>query len=139
MAEQLSSGDIAKTGNCKVQTVRCDEETGLLPKAARSAGNQRVFSRAGHDRLRFIRQAREPGFSLERIGAILALGDEPGRSCAEVGRIAREHLRDVEARIERRRSPRAELERMISACGANRVRIVEVLSNHDICLHDARG
>lgn len=139
MSEQFSIGKMAKTGNCKVQTVRYYEEIGLLPEPARSAGNQRIYTRAQLDRLRFIRHAREMGFPLERIRGILALGDEPSHSCAEVDQIAREHLRDVESRIERLQSLRTELERMISECSANRVaecRVIEVLSNHDLCLHD---
>jgi DNA-binding transcriptional MerR regulator len=139
MREQYSIGDMAKTGNCKVQTVRYYEEIGLLPKPARSAGNQRIYTRAQRDRLRFIRHAREMGFPLERIREILALGDEPSHSCAEVDQIAREHLRDVESRIERLQSLRTELERMISECTANRVaecRVIEVLSDHNLCLHD---
>ena len=139
MPERFSIGEMAKTGNCKVQTVRYYEQIGLLPEPARNAGNQRVYSRAQRDRLRFIRHAREMGFPLERIREILALGDDPSRSCEEVDQIAREHLRDVESRIERLQSLRAELERMISECTANRVaecRIIEVLSNHELCLHD---
>lgn len=140
MSEHVSIGEMAKTGNCKVQTVRYYEQIGLLPAPARSAGNQRIYTRAHRDRLRFIRHAREMGFPLERIREILALGDDPSHSCEEVDQIAREHLRDVESRIERLQSLRAELERMISECTANRVaecRVIEVLSNHELCLHDA--
>ena len=139
MPGQFSIGDMAKTGNCKVQTVRYYEDIGLLPAPARSAGNQRIYTREHRDRLRFIRHAREMGFPLERIREILALGDEPSHSCAEIDQIAREHLRDVESRIERLQSLRQELQRMISECTANRVaecRVIEVLSNHVLCLHD---
>ncbi len=145
MAGQFSIGEMAKTGNCKVQTVRYYEQIGLLPTPARNAGNQRVYTRAQRDRLRFIRHARELGFPLDRIREILRLGDEPSHSCAEVDQIAREHLRDVASRIERLQSLRAELERMISECTANRVadcRIIEVLSDHKLCLneeHDRSG
>jgi DNA-binding transcriptional MerR regulator len=114
MSEQFSIGEMAKTGDCEVQTVRYYEEIGLLPKPARSAGNQRIYTREHRDRLRFIRHARELGFPLQRVCEILALGDEPAQSCHEVDRIARDHLRDVESRIERLQSLRAELERMIS-------------------------
>ncbi len=139
MAEQFSIGEMAKTGNCKVQTVRYYETIDLLPLPARSAGNQRIYTREHRDRLRFIRHARELGFPLDRIREILALGDEPTHSCTEVDQIAREHLRDVESRIARLQSLRTELERMISECTANRVadcRIIEVLSDHNLCLHD---
>ncbi len=138
MSRHFSIGDMAKTGNCKVQTVRYYEEIGLLPTPARSTGNQRIYTREQRDRLRFIRHARELGFPLERIREILTLGDEPSHSCEEVDQIARDHLRDVESRIERLQSLRAELERMISECGAKRVaecRVINVLSDHNLCLH----
>lgn len=138
MSEHFLIGDMAKTGNCKVQTVRYYEEIGLLPTPARSTGNQRIYTREQHDRLHFIRHARELGFPLQRIREILALGDDPSDSCEEVDQIARNHLRDVESRIERLQSLHAELERMISECSAKRVaecRIIEVLSDHNLCLH----
>ncbi len=138
MSVHFSIGDMAKTGNCKVQTVRYYEEIGLLPTPARSSGNQRIYTRGNLDRLRFIRHARELGFPLERIREILALGDDPSHSCEQVDQIAREQLRDVESRIERLQSLHAELKRMISECGASRVaecRIIEVLSDHNLCLH----
>lgn len=137
MAEQFSIGAMASTGNCKVQTIRYYEQIGLLPKPRRNSGNQRVYSRQQHDRLRFIRHSRELGFSLDQIRQILALSDEPAHSCKEVDGIAREHLRDVESKIERLQSLRTELKRMISECAGDRVakcQIVKVLSDHALCL-----
>jgi len=139
MAEQYSIGEMARTGNCKVQTVRYYEEIGLLPKPRRNSGNQRVYSSLHHDRLRFIRHSRELGFSLEQIRQILALSDDPSHSCEEVDSIARDHLSDVESKIERLQSMRKELQRMISECAGNRVadcRIVRVLSDHALCQVD---
>ncbi len=142
MTEQFSIGEMARTGNCKVQTVRYYEQIGLLPKPARNAGNQRVYSRRHHDRLRFIRHGRELGFSLDRIRQILDLGDNPSHSCEQVDRIARDHLRDVESKIQRLQSLRKELKRMISECAGNRVadcKVVQVLSDHALCLeHEHR-
>lgn len=137
MLEQFSIGEMARTGNCKVQTVRYYEKIGLLPKPARNAGNQRVYSREHYNRLRFIRHSRALGFSLDQIRQILALNDEPTHSCEEVDRIAREHLRDVESKIQRLLSLKKELERMISECAGNRVadcRVIEILSDHALCL-----
>jgi len=137
MIEQFSIGAMADTGNCKVQTVRYYEQIGLLPKPRRNSGNQRVYSRQQHDRLRFIRHSRELGFSLDQIRQILALSDEPAHSCEEVDSIAHEHLREVESKIKRLQSMRKELKRMISECSSDRVadcKIVKVLSDHALCL-----
>lgn len=140
MTEQYSIGDMARTGNCKVQTIRYYEQIGLLPEIRRNSGNQRVYSRQHYDRLRFIRHSRELGFSLDRIRQILRLSDEPAHPCEEVDLIAREHLHEVESKIERLQSLRKELKRMISECAGNRVadcRVVKVLSNHALCLDDS--
>ena len=140
MTEQYSIGAMARTGNCKVQTIRYYEQIGLLPKPRRNSGNQRVYSRQHYDRLRFIRHSRALGFSLDQIRQILALSDEPAHSCEEVDGIAREHLRDVESKIERLQSLRKELKRMISECAGNQVadcRVVKVLSDHALCQVDS--
>lgn len=137
MAEQFFIGEMARTGNCKVQTVRYYEEIGLLPTPRRNAGNQRVYSREHYNRLRFIRHGRELGFSLDQIRQLLALYDEPTHSCEEVDHIAQEHLRDVESKIQRLLSLKQELERMVSECAGNRVadcRVIEILSDHALCL-----
>ncbi len=130
---------MARAADCKVQTIRYYEEKGLLPAAARTPGNQRVYSQAHYDRLKFIRHSRDLGFSLGRIRQILELSDDADRSCAEVDQIARAHLREVESRLERLQSLRDELRRMISQCEADRVsgcRIIEVLADHEHCMAD---
>lgn len=139
MTERFSIGEMARTGNCKVQTIRYYEQIGLLPKPLRNSGNQRVYSRTQYDQLRFIRHSRELGFPLDQIRQILALSDEPAYSCKEVDRIARDHLRDVESKIKRLQSMEEELKRMISECAGDRIaecRVVNVLSNHALCLTD---
>ena len=115
-----------------------------MPAPIRTGGNQRRYGPAHVARLGFIRHARELGFPLDRIREILALGDEPGRSCAEVDRIARDHLAAVEARIARLTALKEELQRMVTQCGTGTVadcRVIEVLSDytHDHCLHEGHG
>lgn len=140
MEQAYSIGQMAQAGDCKVQTVRYYEQRGLIPKPRRNSGNQRVYSQTQYDRLRFIRHSRELGFSLERIRQILDLTDDSEKSCAQVDRIANEHLREVESKIQRLQSLRKELHRMVSECNADRVaecHIIKVLADHELCLtHD---
>jgi Cu(I)-responsive transcriptional regulator len=137
MNPEYSIGQMARAGDCKVQTIRYYEQKGLLPEPQRTPGNQRIYSQAHYDRLRFIRHGRELGFSLDRIRQILDLSDDSTKPCATVDMIAREHLREVESKIERLQSMKGELQRMISECAGDRVsecRIVKVLADHDLCL-----
>jgi DNA-binding transcriptional MerR regulator len=137
MHSEYSIGQMAQAGDCKVQTIRYYEQKGLLPEPRRTPGNQRVYTQAHYDRLRFIRHGRELGFSLSRIRQILGLSDDSGKPCATVDLIAREHLREIESKIQRLQSLKSELQRMISECAGNRVsecRIIQVLADHELCL-----
>ena len=139
MNPEYSIGQMARAGDCKVQTIRYYEQKGLLPEPQRTPGNQRIYSQTHYDRLRFIRHGRELGFSLDRIRQILDLSDDSAKPCATVDLIAREHLREVESKIERLQSMKGELQRMISECAGDRVsecRIVKVLADHELCLTD---
>jgi len=139
MGQHYMIGQMAKVGNCKVQTIRYYEQIGLLPEPERTAGNQRIYRQVHRDRLNFIRHSRELGFSLEQIRKILTLNDDPGHSCDEVDKIARAHLHDVESKIKRLQEMRKELKRMVTQCAGDQVadcRIIEVLSDHSLCLSE---
>ncbi len=125
-------GRLAKASDCKVQTIRYYEQIGLMPEAARSAGNQRLYGPAHIDRLSFIRRGRELGFPLSEIRELLSIADDPGRPCEAVDRIARSHLEGVERRIAALSSLKGELMRMIRQCGGGKIancRIIEALSD----------
>lgn len=135
----LTIGRLSKQTEVKVPTIRYYEQIGLLPQVERSAGNQRLYSPAALDRLRFIRHARDLGFPLESIRDLLKLSDEPDQSCAAADSIASTQLAQVQARISRLRALEKELERMIAKCDRGTIadcRVIEVLGDHSLCLND---
>jgi len=139
MAPQLTIGRVAEATGCKVQTIRYYEEIGILPPPDRSAGNQRIYQRDHIDRLIFIRHARELGFPLNAIRALLSLGDDPDQSCQAADAIARDQLAEVEQRLARLQSLKGELERMIEQCRGGRIsdcRVIEVLGDHGQCVSE---
>lgn len=136
--KELSIGAAAKATGVKVPTIRYYEEIGLLPKAARADSNRRLYTAVDLERLKFIRHARDLGFEIEAIRALLDLQGRPDMPCATADAIARQHLPDVERRIERLRALKAELTRMIASCRHGRVadcRIIEALQDHAKCKH----
>lgn len=136
MPNVLSIGDLARDSGVKVQTIRYYETIGLLPPAGRTAGNQRRYSEAHQNRLRFLRHARELGFTLDQIRSLLSLSERPDMPCEEADSIAREHLETVEQRLERLKSLQTELQRMLRQCAGGKVedcRVIEVLSDHRLC------
>ena len=135
----LSIGTLAKRTGTKVQTVRYYEQIGLLPEPGRTEGGQRRYGDSDLDRLAFIRHARQLGFTLDAIRELLDLSDNPGRSCADVDRIAHRQLKEVEVRIARLEALRKELKRMLEECSRDTVadcRVLEVLRDHAACLTD---
>lgn len=139
MDSAYSIGDLAREASTKVETIRYYEKIGLMPKAARTAGNHRAYSSAHRDRLSFIRHARELGFPLDDIRALLDLSGSPEAPCAGADAIAEKHLAGVRSRIERLQALEAELSRMVKDCCRQTVagcRVIEVLADHKHCSRD---
>ena len=139
MSAAYSIGDLAREASTKVETIRYYEKIGLMPKAARTAGNHRAYSADHRDRLAFIRHARELGFPLDDIRALLDLSDNPEAPCADADAIAERHLAGVRSRIARLQALETELTRMTDACRGKTVsdcRVIEVLADHGHCSRD---
>jgi DNA-binding transcriptional MerR regulator len=97
-------------------TVRFYEQNGLVPAPQRTQGGQRRYDQQAVRRLKFIRHARDLGFSVEDIRQLLALSEQRTMSCEGAIGIADHHLRQIEGKIARLRLIRSELKRMIEAC-----------------------
>jgi DNA-binding transcriptional MerR regulator len=124
-------GEAARQSGVKVPTIRYYEQIGLLPAPPRSEGNRRQYDAKDLRRLVFIRPARELGFDIDAIRALLALQDEPDQSCAVADQIARARLVEVQHRIASLTALKAELQRMVTSCSHGRVaqcRVIEALA-----------
>lgn len=130
MPESLTIGELAKATRTTAETVRYYERIGLLPEPARTSGNYRAYSRPHLERLSFIRRARDLGFSLDQIRALLRLADNRGQSCAAVDRIAGLHLKEVDRKIADLVALGSELRQLIDKCRHGTIaecRILEAL------------
>lgn len=127
----MNIGELARTAETNAETIRYYERIGLLPAPPRTTGNYRDYSAAHVSRLSFTRRARDLGFSIEQIRALLGLSDEKNRSCEAVDAIAREHLADVERKLADLTALRRELKSLIGQCRHGTVaecRILEALA-----------
>ena len=84
----LSIGELARLGECRIDTIRYYERIGLLPKPARSDGGQRRYSEAEARQLLFIRRLRDLGFSLNEIEGFLGMVRRQSYGCSEFKKIA---------------------------------------------------
>lgn len=129
--EALTIGKLAKAANTNVETVRWYEKVDLLDVPARTGGNYRTYRKSDLTRLRFIRRARDLGFSLDQVRALLILAGQRERDCASVDRIATEQLAEIDRKLADLTALRAQLSALAS-CRADGVvgecRIIDALA-----------
>ncbi|MBI3433598.1 MAG: helix-turn-helix domain-containing protein [Proteobacteria bacterium] len=98
-AQGVSIGELSRRTGVHIETIRYYEKIKVLPAPPRTAGGRRVYGPVSTRTLAFIRRARELGFTLDEIRALLDLGGPGKASCAEVRDIAAHHLDDIRAKI----------------------------------------
>ena len=114
----MTIGELAKKAAVNVQTIRYYEREGLLPNAHRWPGSgYRDFDEEALLRLRFVRSAKELGFTLREIRELLDMRILPGESCAEVRQMISAKLTDLDRRLIEMRRLRRTLMKLEAACG----------------------
>lgn len=111
--ENLTIGKLARQAKVGVETLRYYERRGLIEPQCRTDAGYRLYDDDARQRLQFIRRAQTLGFSLAEVAELLSLSAQPAASAAEVKRLARTKIDDIEARIrdlERMKTALSELE-----------------------------
>lgn len=114
-AGSISIGELSRRTSCNIETIRYYERIGVLP-LPRRRGRFRVYEANDATRLNFVRRARELGFTLDEIRALLKLAAGGRRTCAEVHDIGAKHLTDVRIRIADLKAMERALARAVLQC-----------------------
>jgi MerR family transcriptional regulator, copper efflux regulator len=109
-------GRAARESGVSVKMIRHYEAIGLLSRVARTSANYRLYTANDVHTLRFIRRARDLGFSTEEIKELLGLWRNKSRSSAAVKRIAGKHIEDLKLKIAELESMVQTLEHLIKHC-----------------------
>src|SRR3546814_2963471 len=97
-------------------TVRFYERIGLLAAPGRTSANYRAYGADHLSRLSFIRRARDLGFSLDQVRALLDLASDHSRDCGSVDMLANEHMADIDRKLADLTALRRELSALINSC-----------------------
>jgi len=114
-------GEVSRQTGCNIETIRYYERIGLLPAPRRSSGRYRLYGADEVGRLAFVRRARELGFTLDEVRALLALAAGGDGVCSEVRGLAATHLADVRKRIADLRAMERTLAAAVRRCDAGEV------------------
>ncbi len=112
----MTIGQVARRASVGIETVRFYEREGLLEEPARRESGYRQYQEEAVSRLRFIRRAKELGFSLKEITELLALRVDPATTCSEVRTTAEAKIADVEEKIQALQRIKQALKKLTMAC-----------------------
>ncbi|MCA0242307.1 MAG: Cu(I)-responsive transcriptional regulator [Proteobacteria bacterium] len=115
----MNIGEAAAQSGVSAKMVRHYEGLGLLTKVARSDAGYRQYGPAEVHTLRFIRRARELGFSMKEIAELLKLWQNRRRASADVKRIALQHVADLDRRIAEMAGMRRAIQTLAACCQGN--------------------
>ena len=129
---EIAIGELSRRTQCNIETIRYYERIGVLPKPRRAGGRYRRYDDEDVARLRFIRRARQLGFTLDDIRTFMKLARTDGREvCSKAQDLTRTHIAYVRAKIADLRAMERVLSNAIRECESGQradCPIIEVLS-----------
>ena len=116
MSQSMNIGEAAEAAGVSPKMIRHYEQIGLLAAAARTVSGYRQYSERDVSLLRFIRQSRRLGFSMEQIAELLGLWSNRRRAARDVKAHAQRHLDELEQKMREIAEMQAALKALVHAC-----------------------
>jgi Cu(I)-responsive transcriptional regulator len=108
--------EAAERSGVSAKMIRHYEEIGLVPKVGRTSAGYRIYRPAEIHILRFIRRARDLGFTIKEIETLLGLWNNRRRASGDVKRLAQKHIADLDTRIAEMQGMRNALHQLADCC-----------------------
>jgi MerR family transcriptional regulator, copper efflux regulator len=112
----LTIGELAERAKVHVETLRYYERRGLIESPPRSLSNYRLYPKEAVHRVRFIKRAKELGFSLKDIKEVLLLRAAPEAECTEIRAYAEAKIKDIDEKIHSLMAMKSALSTLVAAC-----------------------
>lgn len=95
----MNIGELAELSGLNSKMIRRYEELGILPRPKRKDSGYRQYSETDVHNAKFVKRARELGFSMKDIKVLLGLWRNKNRASAQVKKIAKNHIDELEAKL----------------------------------------
>ena len=112
----MNIGKLAENTGVTAKTIRYYEEIGLIPRARRTDAGYRNYGHNDAHMLRFIRRARNLGFTVDECRELVALYQDKNRSSADVKRLAEERVAEIDRKISELGGMRDALRELAEKC-----------------------
>ncbi len=112
----VAIGQAAERAGVSARMVRHYEGLGLLAGVARTDSGYRQYTEADVHSLRFIRRARDLGFSMDEIAQLLGLWQDKARASSQVKQIAQKHIDNLADRIAAMQAMQRSLQTLVGCC-----------------------
>ena len=112
----MNIGEAARASGVSAKTIRYYEAARLIITADRRAGGYRVYTQADVYVLRFIKRARDLGFSIDRIRRLLDLWQDKSRASRDVKRLALDHIAEITAKLAAMSTVRDAVQELADKC-----------------------
>jgi MerR family mercuric resistance operon transcriptional regulator len=113
----LTIGQVARRAGFGIETVRFYERKGLIDEPPRRTSGYRQYPASVISRLRFIKRAKDLGFSLREIKELLSLRVEPTTTCSDIQKRAEAKIADIEGKIRSLKRMKEVLTRLTATYG----------------------
>ncbi len=130
----MNIGQAASSTGMSVKMIRYYESIDLIQPHGRAESGYRIYSDSDVHVLRFIRQARTLGFSIEHIRQLLALWRDEDRASSDVRAVALKHIAELNTQIAELSAMRDSLDKLVQQCAGDSrsgCAILQGLHRHD--------
>jgi len=114
--QTLTIGQVADRAGVGVETIRFYEREGLIDKPKRRPSGYRQYDEEAVHHLRFIRRAKDLGFTLSEIKELLGLRWDPTARCDDVKQRAEEKINDIKEKVRTLNRMKRALVKLTEAC-----------------------